>query len=692
MDFLQRTPFFRLLLPLVAGIVLYTCFSGLLLWLIIAGFAVSIGIIAASFLIRDTSKQYAFRWLFGTGISLFFIVFAYLLCINTEKQNAFDHLGEKGIFTVELTKAPVEKARSFMCEVKIIQFSDSLSSSASQGKAYIYLQKDSLAAALSFGDRLLIEAEFNPPEGVQNPDGFDYAAYLKRKGIGATAYAASDSWTKIGVNNKLSVIALAQQCREYFLSIYRQFIFKKEDFAVLAALTFGYTDELDPDLQASYSASGTTHILSVSGLHVGVIYAVFVFIFGFLNKTQKQRNIRTLLILFLLWFYAFVTGLPPAVFRASLMFSLVAISGLFNRKSQTYNVVFMSAFFMLLVNPNLLFDIGFQLSYCAVLSIVYFQPKISKLFYFRSKPARWVWQLAAVSIAAQLGTVPFTLYYFQVFPNYFLLGNMIAVPVSSFILYLGVALLVVSSVPVLSTITAFLLSFFLRTLNLSVAFIEHLPYSISIISINEIQAVLIILTIFLLGYYFYSKKYFSLAAGLCCILVVFSINIFIKYETLQSQKIIVYTGNRNTHVNFINGKENFVYTGDYSELHRIASSFWNNKKLQTPILINEYSSFTEGFIYFNGLRIMILENDFSRTHTANETLKVDYLIIGNSLKPRIHQLLECIEPKNIITDKTITTWYTNQIKEVCEERNIKFHSTRLNGAFVYETKNQQLRE
>ena len=681
MKFLQRTPFFRLLFPLIAGIIMYQYWE-LPMWGLSACFVLSLGFIAFSFFLRASNLQYRFRWLFGCGISLFFIAFAYALCVNVERENSFDHLSEKGIFTVELTKAPVEKARSIMCEAKIIQFSDSLSSLASQGKAYIYFQKDSLAAALAFGDRLLVEAEFNPPEGVQNPDGFDYAAYLKRKGIGATAYVASDSWTRIGENSRFSVFALAQQCRTYFLNIYRKFDFKREDFAVLAALTFGYTDELDPDLQASYSASGTTHILSVSGLHVGIIYAVFVFIFGFLNKTQKQRNIRTLLILFLLWFYAFVTGLPPAVFRASLMFSLVAISGLFNRKSLTYNIIFMSAFLMLLINPNLLFDIGFQLSYSAVLSIIYFQPKISRLFYFRSKPAKWVWELAAVSIAAQLGTVPFTLYYFQVFPNYFLLGNMIAVPVSSFILYLGVALLAVASIPVLSTVVAFLLNFFLRVLNISVAFIEHLPYSISVISINENQALLAILTIFLLGYYFYSKRYFSLAAGFGCILAFFAINVFIKYETLQSQKIIVYTGNRNTHVNFIDGRKNLVYTSDYSELHKIASSFWNNKKLQKPTLINEQNSFLNGFIYFKGLRIMILEDDFSRTHTTNEKLKVDYLIIGNGLKPRIQQVLECVEPQHIVTDKTITAWYTNQIKEVCEKQKINFHSTRLSGAFV----------
>jgi competence protein ComEC len=165
---------------------------------------------------------------------------------------------------------------------------------------------------------------------------------------------------------------------------------------------------------------------------------------------------------------------------------------------------------------------------------------------------------------------------------------------------------------------------------------------------------------------------------------IFGINAQIKHETFNSQKMIVYAGNRNTHINFINGNQNMIYTSDYAELHRLASSFWNNKKLKKPIEINELDLFIDGFVIFNGLRIFILEEDFSRTYTTAEPLKVDYLIIGNGLRPRIERLLECIEPKNIITDRTITAWYTNQIKEIAEERNIHFHSTRLNGAYIRE--------
>jgi len=680
-NFIPRTPFFRLLLPVILGIVVYQYLEISVLILSVL-FVFSCILIAFSFFIRRSNLQYRFRWLFGSGISVFLFVLAYFSCINTDRQNSFEHLGKEGVFLVELISTPIEKARSYQLEVRILQFSDSVSTEVSQGKAYIYFPKDSAIANLQFGDRLLVETEFNPPSGVQNPEGFDYATYLKRRGIGATTFVQSDSWEKVGRNPRISIRALAHRCQHYFLNIFRKFDFRQEDFAVLAALTFGYSDELEPSTYASYSAAGAIHVLSVSGLHVGIIYAVLIFLFGFLNKTQKQRNFRIAFILFFLWSYAFITGLSPPTFRATLMFSCVVLGGLFERKSMTYNTICMSAFFILLINPEFLFYVGFQFSYSAVLSIIYFQPRINKLLTFKNKVAKWVWDLFSVSTAAQIGTIPFALYYFQMFPNYFLLSNMVVVPIATFVLYLGVALIVVASVPIVSTAVVFALKVLLWIMNFTVVLVENLPFAVSTIAINEMQAILIFVLLFAFGYYSFSRKYNALVIGFCCIIAIFGINIQIKHNTLNSQKMIVYSGNRNTHINFIDGTKNLIYTSDYTELRRIASSFWNNHKLKNPKFINEHDAFVDGSFSFNGLRIFILEEDFSRNYTADEPLKVDYLIIGNGLRPRIERLLECIEPKNIITDRTITAWYTNRIREVAEERDINFHSTRLNGAYV----------
>ncbi|MDL2289883.1 ComEC family competence protein [Paludibacteraceae bacterium OttesenSCG-928-F17] len=683
MDFLQRTPFFRLLIPVIFGIILYQVLE-LPPWSLLLSIISSATLITISFLLRKSSLQYKFRWLFGCGIFLFLATISYFLSFKTEEKNRFEHLSEKGKFLVELTHAPVEKARSYLCKIKVLQFSDSITTHTSYGNAYLYLQKDSIVPTLLHGDRLIVETEFNPPETMRNPDGFDYGVYLERQGVGATAYASSENWVKAGRNKKTSVLLWANKCRNYLLDTYKKHGITGKEYAVLAALTLGYTDEIDTDLRKSYSTSGAMHILAVSGLHIGIIYAVLAFLFSFLNKSTKLRLVKSIIILLLLWCYAFITGLSPSVFRATLMFSFAAIGAIFSRKSLTYNTIFMSAFLMLLINPNLLFSVSFQLSYSAVLSIIFFQPKISGLFQINSKHLKWLWDLTAVSVAAQLGTAPFVLFYFQAFPNYFLLTNLIAIPLATLILYLAFALLLVSFIPLLPAIIAQLLKWVLLGLNFCIEFIDKLPYATSTIAINHVQILFLFSILFLISYYFHKKSSPALIGVLCAALLFFSINLKINYDTLHSKKLIVYESYRDTHVNVIDGKSNYIYTTNQDDLFRTASTFWNNKKILPPQNIEEYTSFVDGFFLFDGKRILILPEDYGRKYTSSKPFQIDYLIIGNKLKPRIHQLLECINPQMIICDKTITPWYLEQIKKGCEEKGIQFYSIKHQGAFIAE--------
>ncbi|NDV47596.1 ComEC family competence protein [Paludibacter sp. 221] len=681
MDFLQRTPFFRLLIPVVAGVILYR-FIKLPVWVTGISIALSILVVLFSFLLRSPVLQYKLRWLFGFGVFLFFVSLAYSLCTFQEERNSFDYLDEEGCFLVEVVKTPVKKSRSYLCEVELMQYSDLNIIAQAKGRAYVYFQPDAVVPNLSYGDRLFIRTTFSEPEEIRNPDGFDYPLYLKRKGVGATAYVTAGNWKKTGESQSVPVMTLAQKCRDYLLDVYRKFGFEGDEFAVLSALTLGYTDELDADLRTGYSASGVMHILAVSGLHIGIVYVVFSFLLGFLNKGKWQRLIKTVLILLLLWSYAFITGLPPSVFRATLMFSFVAVGAALGRKSSIYNTIFMSAFLMLLLNPNLLFNVGFQLSYSAVLSIVYFQPKVSGLLNIRNRPLGWLWNLMAVSVAAQIGTLPITLYYFQVFPNYFLLSNLIAIPAASIILYLAVLLFAVSWIPYLSASVAYLLKLVLSGLNISVDFIYHLPFSVSNVSLNGLQVFLVFLAIFSFAYYFRSKKYHAIITALSCLLFVFSINLYVRCNTLYSKKVIVYAAHRNTHVNFIDGNNNYVYTTDYNEVCKIASSYWNNNKIKMPQRIEQQAFWLDGYVAFGGLRFLILRNDFSRNYLPEKPIEVDYLVVGNGIRPRAEQLLECVIPLNVIVDKTVTDSYTKQWKKVCEERNINFHSTRYDGAYI----------
>ena len=684
MDFLQRTPFFRLLLPFIIGILVYQ-YVEILQWSLFTLVGLSVILVSISFSFRNIKHQFQFRWLFGCGIFLFMFSIAYILSSENEKDNLFDHLHKKGIYRVELISPPIEKTKSYLCKVKVLQFFNSTWKPAN-GQANLFFQKDKLASKLLFGDRLLIEAEFNPPEKNLNPDGFNYADYLRRQGVGATCYIMSGSWQMADRNSGFSIRRESDKWRNYLLNIYRKFNIKGDEFAVLAALTLGYTDDLQPDLRASYSATGAMHILSVSGMHVGVVYIVMAFLLSFLNKSQRQKIFKTLFIMLFLWAYAFLSGLSAAVIRATLMFTFVAVATCFERKSQIYNTIFTSMLAMLLYNPNFLYDVGFQLSYSAVLSIIFFQPIVNKLYNPTNKFTKFTWEMFSVSIAAQLGTTPFTLYYFQQFPNYFLITNFIAIPLSSLVIYLAMGLLMVSFIPYISVCVGFLLKWSLWLLNNFIVWIQNLPFSVSHISLDIKQTMVLLLAIFCLSGFYFNKKFSTLFVGLVSLLIACLFNLQTIYQTLNTKRIIVYAGQKNTHVNFINRNNNLVFSTDSTEIERIAKAFWQNQKLKNPHYIKKTNWFSDGFAYYEGSRIMILTQDILNKKTTNTPLKIDYLIIGNRLKPKIDQILECVHPRKIIVDKSISNWYTKNIKQMCITRQIEFYSVAEQGAYVLNIK------
>ena len=641
-----------------------TCPGG---WVWTAG-GLSVGLVAVSRCIRAVDLRYRFRWLFGCGVGLFFMVLSYALCAWQEQRQAFDHVGEPGIFEVEVERLPVEKARSYLVEVRVRRFADSLAVRASRGRGYVYLEKDSAVLALAPGDRLLLEACFAPPASLNNPGGFDYARYLRRKGIGATAYVPGDSWRMAGRAEGFTIMGLAQQCQRRLVDVFRRFDFSPENFGVLAALSFGYVDELDPDLREQYNVTGITHILAVSGMHVGIIYFLLDFLLRFLDRSRPLRRVKAVVILLLIWSYAFITGLPPSAFRATLMFSLVAVGRMFGGRSSVYNTLSMSAFFMLLVNPNLLFHVGFQLSYAAVVGIVYLQPRLYRLLSPRNRPAKWLWSLLTMSVAAQVGTMPLTLYYFQTFPNYFLLTNLVAIPASTLVLYGAVCLLLVAGVPG-----------GVGSCGMAARRAAHgderlcragaataragLGRGVHRVAERAVRPGLVPLVLLCP-----CAPLSGVGGRDVCVIGIFLINAGIRHDTARTQQLIVYASYRDTHVNFITGNRHYVYTNNPDELYKTAGDYWNNRRLGRPMLLNAVGQSGDVCTTFRGYTVLIPGADFYNRHVASSPLDVDLLILGNGLKPRAEDLFACIRPRCVVADYTITPWYARQLAGHCRER------------------------
>jgi competence protein ComEC len=411
---LHQAVFLRLSLFFIAGIIVQTCWDLYPLWIYCGIF--SLLTMAVSFL-PPMVCSYQWRWLFGFGLFLLCFSAAGILSRNHWKVSEWEGDTEEKNYRVQILDEPVKKPKTLMFKVNV------------EGqKALIYIPIDSISMTLFPSDWLLIRAQFEKTGQM----------FLRKEGISARAFVRKNHWEKLDnpERQRFNLRFEALKCRRVLLSHLREIIPGEKSFAVGAALLFGYTHDLDKDLRQTFAATGASHVLSISGLHFSIIYGIFYFLFSFLGNSKKGRFARQAIILPLMWIFVFLTGMGPSVVRAAVMISLWGFGNAFLYKSFTINTVGAAAFFMLLYNPFNLYDVGFQLSFSAVLAILLINPHLVKLYESRNPAIRYVWELSCVSTSAQLGTAPLSMYYFHQFPLLFLVTNLFAIPMTAIILCL----------------------------------------------------------------------------------------------------------------------------------------------------------------------------------------------------------------------------------------------------------------
>ncbi len=667
--FLQNTPFFRLTIALAIGILAAICNAPD--WAVYIVFAFGTIALISFFLLKNDNKKFRYNWLFGTATFLVLISLGAFLTQQQLSKAHFPVLNRQGTFTAKIIEQPIEKPRSTMCHVQILAFQDSLQKEPLNARSILYLEKDSLSLALQRGDVLLLNCQFTEPQSSNNPYAFNYKKYLARKGIGATAYCPSNSWQLLTTEPDHSPLAIAEMCRTHLLNIYKRFGIEGNEFGMLAALTLGYKDALSPELRESFSTTGAMHVLAVSGLHVGIIFVVLGLFLKPLGKGHKSKVLKNLLIIAFLWTYAFITGLSPSVCRATLMFSLVALANILQRQSSIYNTIFFSAFVLLLLKPTYLLEVGFQLSYCAVLSIVYFQPRLSSLWHPQSRLLKWCGDLACVSLVAQVGTAPFAMYYFHQFPNYFLLSNFIVIPAASVIIYLAIALFLTSYIPFVGAAIAFLLNWVLKLLYWSISGIEHLPNALSTLWISPSETFLLY-TIVIASMIFCERKNFaSLATTLTLTLIFFSSQLYRHHADFTQQEVVVFEHNKANVINFISGCENIVITNDTAEARRLPSTFWLKKRAPEPTFVPDTTLHATALVC-NNERYLCLTRAMPRRAHFNPPLKTDYLIIGRKIFVDSTLFSNTLKMNNVIAPQCVPYYTAKRIKTYAERLGIPY--------------------
>ncbi len=465
---------------------------------------------------------------------------------------------ENGNYTATVLEKPQEKRNSYKSIIKLSTIKNNTTISQTNEKILVYFEKHNSVKELKPGDNIIFSTAPQQIKNYGNPFEFDYKKYLERKKIYRQLYLSKNSWKYAETTSKPTLTILAEQFREKLLEIYRSQKLGKNELEILSALTLGYKRELDPETKRVFSASGAMHILAVSGLHVGIVFWMIALLFGFLRKQKTGRLIFVIISIVLLWSYAFITGLSPSVMRASTMFTIFVIGENISRKPNSYNSLAASAMFLLLFNPNNLFEVGFQLSYSAVFGILYLQPKLSNLITVNNKFLKFFWTLLTVSIAAQISTFPLTTFYFNQFPIYFWITNLFIIPAIMVLIPLGISLLIVAKIPILSTLISTVLQFIIKWCYIILSQIEQFPYSIHETSVHPIQLIFLLGALFSL--YLFLKSYHVKFLKLILIFIlIISISSFIlQKQTNRTTEIIIYNNPENPTIQLIRGKTNFI--------------------------------------------------------------------------------------------------------------------------------------
>lgn len=398
-------------------------------------------------------------------VVLGFVISSFQQEVNKTQQGLQE---SKGYFAKALRHdTPKPNSRENLLDV--IAYRDSLQWKRASHKIILYHQ-----AELQPGQLLFVSQSPELLDPPTFPGEFDYRAFLARKGIHYRQFVRIGP-TILGIEADNSPEFWILNLRKSLSLVLEKFMKNPESRQIASALLLGEKEALDREVRKSYSETGTMHILAVSGLHVGIIYAILLFPLKRVKAKSRIRKGYLLLVIGLIWIYALLTGFSPSVIRASFMFTLFSLGQMRERKPSIWNILAFSALVMIAINPEVIHEVGFQLSYAAVAGIVGLQPIIVRWWEPQSRILEYFWQLAAVSMAAQLATFPLTLYYFHIFPTYFLLANLVIIPMAFVAMIMGLGLLGLAWIPGIGVGLGYVLDHWILAQNSVNSFFQNLP-------------------------------------------------------------------------------------------------------------------------------------------------------------------------------------------------------------------------
>ena len=629
----------------------------------------------------------------------------YVLCFFNDSRNYQTHfqnfLADENIISAKIAADPILKSKTITVILEVESIADSVGNFRKcSGRLQANFELDSSSIQFKYGDVIFLNSKIIKISGPENPNAFNPAAYFALSDVYHQTYVRSKNTKRIGQNKGNIAYQLLIDWRKYLSSVFERHLSgSPNEKAVASALVLGVRSEFSSDLKNAYADTGATHVLSVSGLHVGLVAGLL----GWLIKRIKRKKMdrfsqrEIAILLAFIWFYVLLTGASASVLRSGLMFSFVILATLVRRKISVYNSLASSAFALLCLEPKFLYDIGFQLSYLALFGIVFFHPYIYKLLFFKNKFADWAWNLTAVGFAAQLATLPLGLYYFHQFPTYFWLSGLAVIPLSTVALYSGIALLVCDWIPVLGYLTAWLTYCSIAIMNACIFAIQSLPFAvISGFWLGLSEMLLLYLIIFMMALALIFSKRNLIYVSIVLVLLFSSVQLFRLFSTASQESIYVYKVNKSSLIEFYSGHR--VYCLKDSSLAKSKIDFLvkNNRIAQKAFFYKEFElrdNISLADLHINSYGVgkfrntsFAIPSKSMLEHAENRTnpYKVDFLIIcANPKLKDLEKLENLFDYRYLVFDASNSRYRINNWLRQCKERSIPYIDCSSGGKELY---------
>lgn len=661
-------------LALIVGIIVgaFLKLPNTITWYLLGGGFV---ILVLVYFISNKVFNPQFYFALSSFIVFFIIGFSRLTFSKDINQQSHyvHHLKDENTLVLEVSKIlkPSKNYLKYVVSVK------QLNKENVSGKLLLNLKKDSLNTPLNIGQFLFTDVKIRALPQPKNPFQFDYKSYLENKNIYGQIYTKKSAIIVLK-KSKTSIYSLAQNFRNKVVTNFVKKGLKGDELAVVKALLLGERQDISNELRQEYANAGAVHILAISGLHIGIIMFLLSWLLKPFEYLKNGKNSKLILIILFLWIYAVIAGLSPSIIRATTMFTALSISLFSNRKTDVYNVLALSAFVLLLTKPQFLFDVGFQMSYLAVLAIVAIQPKLVALWHPKYKIIRYFWQLLCVSTAAQIGVVPLSLYYFHQFPGLFFLTNLVVIPLLGFILGFGLLLVFLASI---NSLPAILMSFYqniIQYLNVFISWIAHQEHFL-IQNISFSLALLLVSYFVIIAFYNWieTKKSWLLQLSLISILSLQSVLFYEKYRTNKTNQFVVFNSYNESLLTLKKAQDLQIITKDKPN-ETVLKSYLIGAHIKKIIQNNT----AKNVFMVNGKKVLLIDKKGVYEPVASCAI----VIITQSPKINLQRLIEKLKPQLIIADNTNYKSFIARWEQTCTQLNIPFYDVSKKGAFIYSFK------